>query len=248
MLVKRGTVQKSLIYSCEWDVLVILDACRYDTFKDNVKMLGVDYELTRVTSLGSCTMEWFVNTFTKRIPRTVYVSGNPYIGNYSNTFKGKEYCPPRIFSVVKDAFIEGWRKINGVYTVDPEYIMKLSILMSMFFKGYRLIIHFLQPHAPYPLSPYLRKYFVNERTRPDFKLWEALKRGELNPEKVRKEYEKNLKWALTYVKRLIKSFKGKRIVITSDHGECFGEHGLYGHPCGVRVQELIDVPWCIIMV
>ena len=239
-------LQKSLIYSLEWDVLIILDACRYDFFKDNIQSIGYNYKLMKVVSSGSCTMEWFINTFTRRIPNCIYVSGNPYIGNYRNKFNNIEYYPSKLFSVVKDAYLEGWKEINGIYTVDPEYVLKMALLMSMFYKDYKLIIHFLQPHAPYPLSTELRKYFINEKTRPDFKLWKALKSGELSPEKVKKAYEKNLKWVLTHVRRLIRCFKGKKIIITSDHGECFGEHGLYGHPCGVRVQELINVPWCII--
>ena len=33
------------------------------------------------------------------------------------------------------------------------------------------------------------------------------------------------------------------VVITADHGEAFGEFGIFGHPCGTPLPELIVVPY-----
>ena len=44
------------------------------------------------------------------------------------------------------------------------------------------------------------------------------------------------------MERLLPYLEGK-IVISSDHGNCFGEHGVYGHPSGLRYKELVIVPY-----
>ena len=37
-----------------------------------------------------------------------------------------------------------------------------------------------------------------------------------------------------------------RTVITADHGEAFGECGIFGHPPGLLLPELIEVPYLTI--
>ena len=56
-------------------------------------------------------------------------------------------------------------------------------------------------------------------------------------------YEDNLRFVLKYVKKITDKYPQKRIIITSDHGDCFGEYGLFGHPPNVHIKELIEVPW-----
>ncbi|MFQ5885465.1 MAG: hypothetical protein ACE5IO_10250, partial [Thermoplasmata archaeon] len=48
--------------------------------------------------------------------------------------------------------------------------------------------------------------------------------------------------ALDWVMRLVQVLKG-RVVITSDHGNLFGEYGLFRHPRGLYLPELTQVPW-----
>lgn len=45
------------------------------------------------------------------------------------------------------------------------------------------------------------------------------------------------------VSELLKNLSDKKVVITSDHGEAFGEWGIYGHPGGVYIKALTEVPW-----
>jgi len=239
--------QKDLIYRLDWDVLIILDACRYDFFVRAIKDLGINYsKLLKVKSAGSCTMEWFINTFDRPIDNSIYISGNPYIGNYRNIFNDVEYDPRRIFYRVREAFIDAWRKIEGVYAVSPTIVTKIALVNMMIAPKRKVIVHYMQPHAPYPHAKDLRKYFIDDMGRPDVLLWKALMRGELEPERVKNAYYENLIWVLKALQDIIRLAGRRRIVITSDHGELFGEHGLYNHPCGVRVPELIEVPWCVV--
>ena len=63
-------------------------------------------------------------------------------------------------------------------------------------------------------------------------------------------YRKNLQLVLDEVDTLLDSLDGKTVVM-ADHGELLGESHLtlplrkYGHPTGIRVPELVEVPWLV---
>lgn len=251
--------QKELIYSSKWDVMVILDACRYDYFeKIALPLLRqrrfniIDYK--KVYSLGGCTQEWFFNTFTEPLMDTIYISGNPYIRNGEViAYDGKtRYNPSKLFSFVEDAWDRCWRQVNQVHTVDPNCLTILArtwaIRSFKLGENKRLIVHYMQPHAPYPHEPSLRQYFANNKNTPDWNMWIALREGRISKEHVAKGYTSNLSWVLRSVIRLLRTINDKIVVITSDHGELFGEHGYYNHPCGVNVDLLRNVPWLVVRV
>jgi len=233
-------LQKELIYEGDWDILIILDACRYDIF---TQLYGDVFNIKIVRSSGSCTMEWFVNTFDKPLKNTIYVSGNPFIGNYENEFDGKKYDPRKIFDIVDDVYLKAWRIKNHVYVIDPNIIRLRFIRWFLRYRNKKIIVHFMQPHAPYPFEPLLRSYFVNDMTNSDFKLWDALRKNQINRVLVLRGYIRTLKWVMTYVSDIIHFAYDKKVVITSDHGECFGENGIYGHPCHVDYPLLRNVVW-----
>jgi len=48
-------------------------------------------------------------------------------------------------------------------------------------------------------------------------------------EDLRDLYKDNLEWVFGYVKKIVEEFDYSRIVVTSDHGEAFGENGEFFH-------------------
>jgi PHD/YefM family antitoxin component YafN of YafNO toxin-antitoxin module len=63
------------ILSEDWDVLAILDACRYDMFADTVELPGT---LSKVRSKASATDQFLRKNLDGRdATDTVYVTGNP---------------------------------------------------------------------------------------------------------------------------------------------------------------------------
>ena len=253
--------QKTLIYNTYWDVLVILDACRHDWFeritldwlKHFEKEKGyrvVHYEV--VKSAGSNTQEWFIHTFDRPMPDVVYVSANPYIRSGEVlAFDGKtRYNPSRIFKRVINVWRFEWRLIRGVYTVPPAAVLTVVDVVDILYRDSKLIVHFLQPHAPYPFVPELCRYFRNDMNAPDWDMWSALQKGEIPRDLVIKGYVTNLRWVTSFLIIMISKFRKhgtrNRIVITADHGELFGEYGLVDHPAGVDVPELRHVPWCVV--
>jgi hypothetical protein len=55
-------------------------------------------------------------------------------------------------------------------------------------------------------------------------------------------HRENLRNVLSEVEKLLQGLNG-RVVITSDHGEAFGEEGIWGHKAEKDIAELREVPW-----
>jgi len=233
--------QKDRIYERNWDILIVLDACRYDVFNK----LYNRYNPEPVVSMGSCTVEWFYRTFDRPLKNVVYVSGNPYIRRGITDSCGIRFNASRYFKLVIDGWDLAWRNVHGVYTTDPALINALVKTRLRLHKNEKLIIHYMQPHAPYiPCgNTELARWWCNDRGAPDFRMWEALQQNRVSVALAKKCYEANLKYVMSYVESLLKYLKGKKVVITADHGECFGEDGIWDHPCGSDYFRLRIVPW-----
>jgi hypothetical protein len=55
-------------------------------------------------------------------------------------------------------------------------------------------------------------------------------------------YEENLRIALESVSDLVPELDG-RVVVTADHGEAFGEEGVWEHHIETHIPALVEVPW-----
>jgi len=55
-------------------------------------------------------------------------------------------------------------------------------------------------------------------------------------------YEENLRLAMEQVVELVQELEGK-VVVTSDHGEAFGEQGVWEHHIETHIPALVEVPW-----
>jgi hypothetical protein len=133
----------------DWDYLIILDACRFDFFERAWERLqaggaGRGGRLSRKTSAGSATVEWRDNSFTDRYEDVVYVSSNPYINSLMPVkgFLGNDH-----FAKVYDVWKTDWDEDIG--TVRPEAVTRTALVALRDNPDRRLIVHYLQPHAPY---------------------------------------------------------------------------------------------------
>jgi len=143
----------------DWDILVVLDACRYDYFKE-IYQKFFQGNLRKMYSPGSCTIEWCKGTFTSHYKDTIYVSSNPYINSVITLagFNAKEH-----FEKIIDVWLFGWDLLLG--TVPPQNVNKHLMNLLDRERGKRIIVHYLQPHAPY-LS---LNYFVVGYPVPDLR-------------------------------------------------------------------------------
>jgi len=55
-------------------------------------------------------------------------------------------------------------------------------------------------------------------------------------------YEENLRIALESVAELVEELDGT-VVVTADHGEAFGEGGVWEHHIETHIPPLMEVPW-----
>lgn len=220
----------------DWDNLVILDACRFDLFEE---MNTLDGRLSREISKGSNTAEFFARNFDDRkFPDIVYVSANPQFELRDMSQHFYEHVP---------LWEQQWD--DNLKTVRPASVTSEALETESQYPDKRLIVHYLQPHFP----------FIGETGRqieqrsvtgggvitedPGLKsVWERLEDGEIDASVVWDAYRENLELALPHVEDLVRNLTGKTVV-TSDHGNAFGDWGIYGHPRGFYLDSLVEVPW-----
>jgi len=134
--------QIHLIRKMDWDYLIILDACRYDYFEKVYREYIKEGKLRKVLSSGSSTEEWLNKTFRNKID-VLYISGNPHInskGLLKEKFDARKY-----FTEIIDAWKIAWDdKLDTVHPKDINSIVKENIS-----KKQKIIIHYMQPHAPF---------------------------------------------------------------------------------------------------
>jgi len=215
----------------DWDNLIILDACRYDLFED-VAAPQLSGTLDKFKSRGTHTGEFMKQNFTDVDHNdTVYISSNP----------NPAEVDARFFDVIS-VWDDGWDA--DLHTVPPEEMTEATITASKDYPNKRIITHYLQPH--YPFIGQIGKQFHDKHgytdlSKPDH-IWLKMRRGDISKEEVWNAYEENLEVVLPHVSKLLKELIGKTVV-TSDHGNAFGEYGVYGHPPRAYIPCLENVPW-----
>lgn len=242
----------ALITEEDWDHLIILDACRFDTFKEEIQNTSLikkgtlEYRISR----GSMTREFLLENFgSEHFKDIIYVTANPFV---DMLLKGRFY---RIIPVWKD----GWDE--ELKTIHPKTVYEYALKAIGRYPGKRFIIHFMQPHFPYltvkianetGFSKHREAALKGKSKWKDVTVWDLVEMGEVNIEDVKRGYRESLRIALEYVEKLVEVLDGK-IVITADHGEAFGEYfhpliplKVYGHPQGVRIPALVKVPWFVV--
>lgn len=235
------------IFEEDWDVLIVLDACRADLFETTVDTNRFDrYEVRQ--SLGSATDEWSKANFSGQAHSdTIYVTGNPVVSRSVNTAFYK--------------FIEPWRDgfDEELGTVPPGPVTEAAIEAYNSHPEKRLIVHYLQPHYPFIKDSDLQfttfqgtdDIEVQERETGAADIWEAVEVGLVGIDEAWEAYRRNLEYVMDGIEPLLDAVKGK-VVITSDHGNAIGERAcpipikLYGHPSGVHHPVLTDIPWAVI--
>lgn len=222
----------------DWDVLVILDACRYDLFE---KLNPFDTPVQKVHSNATHTTEFLKQNFEdKKYLDLVYITASPQVARSNAEFAHVEHV---------------WKNHwdNAKRTVLPEEMTDVALSVSERFQNKRLIIHYMQPHYPF-IGPKGDKisdridYASYKSENDEARIWEHLAASRIETGIVQAAYEENLELALPAVKRLVSNISGK-VVVTSDHGNVFGEQvcwlplKIHGHPPNIPTPNLTAVPW-----
>lgn len=220
----------------DWDLLVVLDACRYDTLAARVDGSGdpLPGDLQRRRSRGSHTVEFLWGNFAnRRLHDVVYVTANvqPYVFR-----EGLD------LHAVEHAWVDGFDEQER--TVPAATMTDAALAAAEQYPDKRLVVHYIQPHYPFPDAP--------DFDYGTMAFWDAVAAGEVDAtaEQLRTWYEANLDGALPEVRRLLDGVAG-RAVVTADHGNAFGERvgpvpvREWGHPWGIYAEPLVTVPWLV---
>jgi hypothetical protein len=244
------------VYDREWDLLVVLDACRVDALRE----VAPEYDfldvggIESVWSVGSASAEWMCKTFTTEyrdaIADTCYLSANPYA---TRTFVDGIYAPPKAapfgsaggevvgaddFGDLRSLYRERCSDRFGI--VMPEDLTDAAIYADREIDAECTIVHYMQPHTPYFAAAFRED---RELTDTEYKPWSALRRGEIDYTTVWEWYLDTLRAALDSVELLLSNTDAETVAITADHGEAFGEWRAHNHLTGFPHPAVKKVPW-----
>lgn len=243
------------VYEWDWDVLILLDTCRVDALAEvSGEYDWLPDEIESIWSVGSTSPEWIANTFTPtyrdEIADTVYVTTN---GHPKRVFDYDMYAENHYGA---EGYLSNWETVDSndfllceesfkylephkYSRFNPRGLSDRAIYHQRDLEPDRLIVHYIQPH-----SPFCRATFEEDRP---LEPWEEDPFGYLrdggDKSRVWQAYLNELRWILDEVDFLRGHLEGN-MVISADHGECFGELGvLYGHGLAIPHPAVKKVPW-----
>jgi hypothetical protein len=228
------------VYDEDWDVLIVLDACRADLLAE----VAPEFEFLpapgSARSVASTSAEWLGKTFADdrraETRRTAYVTGNPF---------SDQLCDPASFARLDEVWRYGWDDELG--TVPAEPITDRAIDAWRSGAADRMIVHYMQPHFPSVPTPdpaFASGIELDAVGAHWESVWDGLRRGRLDRDAVWSAYRDNLRYVLGQVEVLVNSIDADRVAITADHGNSFGSWGLYGHP-RAPIRAIREVPWLV---
>lgn len=254
-MTERPPDQFDRLNAIEWDLLLVLDALRWDVWQEEIG-LGES-----VYSGGNNTMEW-IKAANRALDfsDTICVTANPEVTR--NTFEG-------LYAARDDVWRRKWKYVNGVGTVPPDAVTAAVKTHLTVGPDRPIYAHYAQPHGPYPLHdppiPVMRnnpeaaavktdvEYHPDEIIMDPTALLEAPDSW-LDEAMLREAYRQNLSWVWDAVQPLLDL--DLTVVVTSDHGELLGERMTlqtpqgtallrYGHPHGEPHGLLRTVPLAV---
>lgn len=237
------------VFERDWDLLVVLDACRVDALREVQDEYTFLDEVQSTWSVGSTTVEWmsltFRDEFQDEISKTAYIDGNV---QFEKVFRERQ-APPHAnavpfgpsyqtydvvdesdFAYLDTVYEYGFNEKLGV--VPPRSITDRAIDVWRTQDLEREIVHYLQPHEPY----------IGVDNPPEHGL-RQLGAGNISREYVWNCYLDTLRLVLDDVELLLENVDADNVAITADHGEAMGEWGFHSHNIGCPHPVVRKVPW-----
>ncbi|MDL0136572.1 sulfatase-like hydrolase/transferase [Halobacterium salinarum] len=219
------------IYERDWDLLIVLDACRVDAMEEVADSYSFLADVNTHRSTASTSGEWMRTSFTEEheqeVRNTVYVSANQHSSEV-------EAHP---FLNFEDVYNYGWDSEHGTVLADTVTDVAIEAGRESAGSRQRMIVHYMQPHFPSIPKP------IGHGNKFD-NVWKGLMIGRGDRDEIWKSYIENLRYVLDHVEGLLENIDAGTVAITADHGNAMGEWGVYDHPLGVPIDCVKTVPWC----
>lgn len=221
------------VYDYDWDVLVILDACRYDMYREVVG------NGKPVLSVASTSTEWMDITFDGQyeheVANTGYISANPFSRRLEESR----------FGLIDHVWQDYWD--DDIGSIPPEPVTDHGIAAAQSEEFDRVILHYMQPHFPFIGSEQfgrLGRSGFGMEGKESQNVWDMVRDGSAEPEAVIEAYYENLRYVYDFVETVLQNVRG-RVLITADHANALGEWGMWGHRAYVPFRAVRQVPWDI---
>lgn len=215
--------QERLIRQEPWDVLIVLDACRWDAYKH------VYNNCSCVCSVGSSTLDWVEDVWAADDWSDVtYLSANPMTGHVGDRYREDSKHISECVGEYVEVYDEWDSQLGSLH---PETLTDAALEYSP-----PMVVHYIQPHTPFigdfSFSVSDDGYDVLPDKRdggPTTRVSRLVDEGLVDRSVVQTAYLSNLEETRADVQRLIRSFSPYDVVVTADHGEAFGpdrwDHG-----------------------
>lgn len=218
----------------DWDILIVLDACRYDLA---VEASPNDWgEPERAISPGWNSKTWIDRVFShaaeSALSETIYITANPY--------------SPRVDQDELQLVDEVWKYAfdEELGTIPPRPLTDRTIQHHRATGAERLIVHYMQPHLP----PVNRRHDLGLQSDGmawrNGNPWVLIESDQRDPAEIVPLYRDNLTPVLDEVELLLENVDAETVVVTADHGNYLGESGHWGHHNRfARDSAVRAVPW-----
>lgn len=229
--------QHQRIAATDWDVLLVLDACRLDVCRE-----AVEWPVQETRTPASCTPDWLSLVAEHGLfAGSTVLTANP---QYEK------------FDIEADALEHLWQTDwnDALHTVLPEPVITRAD-EHVRDGSSPVVAHLQQPHWPYVARIDDEWALAYEDLGP----WEhsgkrirsmqvAMARGKIDTERAYWAYRASVRSVWRTLLPAIEGWvtSGNRVVVTADHGELFGglsDWTMCEHPCKVDVRPLTAVPW-----
>lgn len=243
----------------EWDVLVIMDACRVDQLREMRQHYDcLPYHIPSVWSNASASIDWIQRNFNHQPPEKIenvgYITANPFADHNDPNSRSANLGQSPV-GHLELLYNEYWQDIgNGIETVPPEPVTDHAIHAWRNRDSLdidRLVVHYMQPHEPFRSRPEwgngnhkLLKNLVSDNAEAGSSVYPLLREGEISRDEFWRVYQDNLRWVLDDVTdRLLANVDGE-VVLSADHGNGLGEWGgSWHHPPAAMNPHIRKVPW-----
>lgn len=224
------------IYDEDWDILIVLDGCRFDHMldvKDNHEFIDtVDQATAVATSPEGWITETFNETRLANTARTAYVTAD----STSDTLLDQSQ-----FFLLDEVWRYAWE--DGTGAVRPRAVTDRAISVWRRRDPKRMVVHYHQPQPPFyndaDLVPPSREDAIATQDR----VFNALRSNGVDADDLHDAYRRNLNAVLNHVQILLNTIDAQDVVITSNYGTLLGESHMYGHPEDVGLSVATQTPW-----
>ena len=267
MMSSRGLLGTNIL-STNFDLIVLLDTCRVDALREVADEYEFIDNVDSRISVGGTSGEFIAATFRTEyedlIENTAYLASNGYAKvileeggrddfEDMNVHVDSRFHSPLLFWDTVPA--ERLGRLDHLWKYEskgddgefghseghspPEYVTDYGIDADRQGNYEKIILHYNQPHSPYTSNALKEQRPLEEYQKNPFEYIQ--KTG--NKEVVYQTYLDDLRSVLNEVETVLRNIDRENVLITADHGEAFGELGIFGHSWGSVHPHVRRVPW-----